>query len=200
MKKDFIYYLKKFKHFIFEEDSILSWIVSVILAFVIIKFIVYPGLGLLLGTQYPIVAVVSSSMEHPDGFDRFWEINDNYYDHFNITREDFESFPSRNGFNKGDIMILISAKKVEIGDVIVFQSVREPIIHRVIKKWKDENGDYHYQTKGDNNPHSIKRSDLDETDITQDKILGKSAIRVPLLGWIKIGFVNLMNTVGVNIS
>ena len=55
---------KKVWHFIWEDNSIWSWIVNIILAFVIIKFIVYPGLGFALQTSHPIVAVVSGSMEH----------------------------------------------------------------------------------------------------------------------------------------
>ena len=55
--------LKKIWYFIW-DDSIWSWIVNIILAFVLIKFVVYPGLGFLLNTSHPVVAVVSSSMEH----------------------------------------------------------------------------------------------------------------------------------------
>ncbi|HII17071.1 TPA: signal peptidase I [Candidatus Woesearchaeota archaeon] len=51
-------------HFIWEEDSIASWLVNIVLAFILIKFIVYPGLGFAFGTSHPIVAVVSGSMEH----------------------------------------------------------------------------------------------------------------------------------------
>lgn len=56
--------LKKSWHFIWHDDSIWSWIANVVIAFVLIKFIVYPLLGLLLGTGLPVVAVVSGSMEH----------------------------------------------------------------------------------------------------------------------------------------
>ena len=63
-KKDLNSTWKKVWHFIWEDNSIWSWIVNIILAFILIKFIVYPGLGLALGTSYPIVAVVSNSMEH----------------------------------------------------------------------------------------------------------------------------------------
>ena len=59
-------------YFIWEDNSLLSWIVNVILAFVLIKFIIYPGLGLLFSTSYPIVAVVSGSMEHQGNFDTWW--------------------------------------------------------------------------------------------------------------------------------
>lgn len=59
-KKD----LKKTWNFIWNDDSLLSWLVNIVLAFVLIKFIIYPGIGFLLGTNFPIVAVVSGSMEH----------------------------------------------------------------------------------------------------------------------------------------
>lgn len=55
---------KKVWYFIWEDNSIWSWLANVLLAFLIIKFLVYPGLGFLLGTNFPIVAVVSESMEH----------------------------------------------------------------------------------------------------------------------------------------
>lgn len=55
---------KKIWHFVWKEDSFLSWVVNIILAFVLIKFVVYPALGWMLGTSYPVVAVVSGSMEH----------------------------------------------------------------------------------------------------------------------------------------
>ncbi len=63
-KRKFKKLLKKIWYFIWEDDSIWSWIVNIILAFVIIKFIVYSGLGFMLSTSHPIVAVVSGSMEH----------------------------------------------------------------------------------------------------------------------------------------
>ncbi|MBN2458055.1 signal peptidase I [Candidatus Woesearchaeota archaeon] len=56
--------LKRIWHFLWEEDSLASWIVNIILAFVLIKFVIYPGLGLAMGTTHPVVAVVSGSMEH----------------------------------------------------------------------------------------------------------------------------------------
>ncbi len=54
----------KIWYFIWEDDSLLSWIINIILAFVFIKYILYPGLGWLFGTVNPVVAVVSGSMEH----------------------------------------------------------------------------------------------------------------------------------------
>lgn len=193
-KKEVKRFLKKTWWFIWEEDSLLSWIVNIILAFVLIKFIVYPGLGFLLGTSYPIVAVVSGSMEHDGSFDDWWGVHENWYTRNDISKEQFSGFSFKNGFDKGDIMILHGkdAIDVEVGDVMVFKSNRpDPIIHRVVEKW-DMDEVYYFRTKGDHNPDSIKSSSLDETNINEDKLLGKAVVRIPLLGYIKIWFVELI--------
>ncbi len=192
--------LKKTWHFIWEEDSIASWIVNIILAFIIIKFLVYPGLGLLVGTNYPIVAVVSGSMEHNLPFDTWWEENKNFYIAYNITKEDFEKYSFKNGFNRGDIMILrgINPKEVELGNVIVFDGFRsDPIIHRTIKKWYG-NTRYHFTTKGDNNPgisYLPPPNGIREDNIEEDRVIGKAIFKVPFLGYIKIWFMDLVNLI-----
>jgi len=184
--------IKKTWHFIWEDNSIWSWLVNIILAFVLIKFIVYPGLGFLLNTTHPVVAVVSRSMEHNYvGFDKWWELNKNWYLENGITKENFTGFPFRNGFNKGDIFVLKgkTCQDVRIGEIIVFRSARpDPIIHRSINKWI-ENGYCYIQTKGDNNADSIRAQSLDETKIREDQLVGKALWRIPYLGYIKIGFV-----------
>jgi len=197
-KKEVKKLLKKTWYFIWEDNSIWSWIVNIILAFILIKFIVYPGLGLLLTTSHPVVAVVSESMEHNIGFDGWWDKNKNWYLQNNIDKEDFKKFSLKNGFNKGDIMVLVGkdAENIEVGDVIVFQSNRkDPIIHRVVNKI-DNNSIFYFQTKGDNNKDSIKNSQFDETNINEKIIIGKAVLRIPLLGYIKIGFVEILKFVG----
>ena len=189
--------LKDLWHFIWEDDSILSWIVNLVLAFVLIKFIVYPGLGFLLSTTHPVVAVVSESMEHTGNFDAWWNKAGQWYSDNNIKKEVFEKFPLRSGFNKGDIMVLKgkTPAKIEIGDVIVFwSSKKDPIIHRVVKKWQ-ENGVYYFETKGDNNPSTLNTPSVDETRISQEQIVGNAVFRIPLLGWIKIIAVNIWNLI-----
>ena len=57
-------YLKKFWYYIWYDDSFGSYIANFAFAYVFIKFILFPSLGLLLGTSFPIVAIVSGSMEH----------------------------------------------------------------------------------------------------------------------------------------
>ena len=184
--------LKKVWHFVWEDNSIWSWIVNIILAFILIKFIVFPGLGLALGTTYPIVAVVSNSMEHNSlDFDDWWNVKINQYSQYNITKQDFNDFILKNGFNKGDIIILkgSSPADLEVGNIIVFKTYRpDPIIHRIVRKWK-EGDNYYFQTKGDNNAISINF----EERISEDNIIGKSLFKVPYLGYIKIWFVDLLN-------
>ncbi len=200
--------LKKIWYFIWEDDSVWSWLVNIVLAFVLIKFIVYPGLGAILGTGYPIVAVVSSSMEHNSNFEDWWKNTGSWYVENGITKESFENFPMKNGFNKGDIMVLkgVKSEDIDIGDVIVFIShtkrpKSDPIIHRVVRIWR-EDGQFLIQTKGDNyktNKVSINVCNsggcVDETRITEQQVIGKAVIRIPLLGYIKIVFVGIINLI-----
>lgn len=186
-------------HFIWHEDSVESWLINIVLAFILIKYVVYPGLGIVFATSYPIVAVVSGSMHHGMGFEDYWANTGEWYEESGISQEMFNKFPMHNGFNKGDIMLLrgVSISNVDVGDIIVFKSHRQkprpdPIIHRVVNK-SVENGVYVLQTKGDNyrtNRVSIDGCDmsgcLDETDILDSQIIGKAFIRVPYLGYVKI--------------
>ncbi|HZX44475.1 MAG TPA: signal peptidase I [Candidatus Nanoarchaeia archaeon] len=194
--------MKKLWWFIWEDNSIWSWLVNIVLAFVLIKFLVYPGLGLLFGTGYPIVAVVSGSMEHDGSFNKWWNTQADWYTENGIAKDEFSDFSFKNGFNKGDIMILYGKKaaNVNVGDVIVFKSARQnprpdPIIHRVVKKW-EKDGQTYYQTKGDHNPDSIngcsQNECLFEGDIREDQYLGNALVRIPFLGYIKIWFVELL--------
>ncbi len=199
MEQNWKTYLKKAWHFIWEEDSILSWLVNIVLAFILIKFIVYPGLGLLFGTNFPVVAVVSSSMEHQGNFDSWWEKQGTFYAQHGMFKNDFQSLPFSNGFNKGDIMVVVGSKPQNItrGMVIVFWSGKsEPIIHRVVDKDKKK-GIYTFQTKGDNNPNQIQTSWLDEKNIEENKVIGKAVLRIPFLGWVKILFVELLQVLGL---
>ena len=206
-KKDFKAKLKWLWWFIWESNSVWSWIVNIILAFVIIKFLVYPGLGFALQTTHPIVAVVSESMEHDGDFDQWFNsealcnnqecTQNKWYFDYDISKQEFKTFSFKNGFNKGDIMVLKGTKpeNIEIGDVIVYYGrLTDPIIHRIIKITQKDNT-YYFQTKGDHNMNQ------DNIEIPLDKTVGytkhqkvsKAVFRTPLLGYIKIGFVKLIS-------
>jgi len=201
---------KKFWHFLWKEDSLLSWIVNILLAFILIKFLIYPGIGLLLGTNLPVVAVISESMEHNAPFDTWWNspamcgektlTSDNstrcaqsdWYAAKDITKEEFENFSMHNGFNKGDIIILRGVKfeELQVGEIIVYQSkLPYPIIHRVVEK-----NDV-IQTKGDHNPTQIVSTQLNEKYITKDEVIGRAWIKIPWLGYVKIWFVDALQCI-----
>lgn len=217
---------KKIWQFIWEDDSVWSWLINVILAYVLIKFIFYPAIGFALASDYPAVAVVSCSMEHkPDNcwvdcynrggnwdscrsnsfvmcgksfsdtkertFDSFWEQCGEWYNKREITKEEFNGFNFKNGFNMGDIFIVNGRSEIKKGDVIVFDGgERNPIIHRVIGI-SEENGEIYYQTKGDHNSDSGSF----EQKINKDRTYGKAIIKVPLLGWVKIWFTTLVKII-----
>lgn len=196
--------LKRIWRFIWEDDSILSWIVNIILAFVLIKYIIFPVLGAIFGTQYPLVAVVSSSMEHDGKFDAWWNSPAacgsfickqlDVYNTFNISKEQFRTFIFKNGFEKGDVMVLMSAKNINLGDVIVFFSKDgRPIIHRVVKLNP-------LQTKGDHNAAQINDNYITESNIAQHPIVGKAVLRIPLIGYVKVGFAYVMSFFGVRVA
>ena len=175
---------KKTYHFIFKEDSALSWAVNIILAFLIVKFLVYPGMSLVLGTDLPLVAVISGSMDHEGlEIDEWWEANGDWYTEEGLTQEEFLEFKFLNGFDKGDVMVLGSAGDVEVGDVLVYVSSTHeyPIIHRVVGL----NDDGTYDFKGDNNDEG------DPGDIVEEQLLGKALYRIPKIGWVKIWAVAL---------
>lgn len=180
---------KKIWRFIWHDDSLLSWIINVILAFILVKFIIYPGLGLIFQTTHPVVAVVSSSMEHKGNFDEWWDNSKLCYEEFNIKKDDFKDYIMKNGFNKGDIVFLNGPKNIDKGDIIVFRgNSNNPIIHRVV------NADNYYQTKGDNYITNCKSyPQLRETKIEPKDIIGKASFKIPYLGWVKIGFTELIN-------
>jgi len=192
MKKRKKSVLGKVWYFIWEDNSLASWLVNIVLAFVLVKFVIYPGLGLMLGTSYPVVAVVSGSMEHDkQSFDNWWQQNLNWYSEQGIEKEQFQDFHFHNGFNEGDIMVLFGFKpeNIKTGHVIVYEQHPDypPVIHRVVSE-EQENAETVFITKGDHNKIP------DKEKVSQEKILGKAVIRIPYLGWVKIMFTNLVKT------
>jgi signal peptidase I len=158
--------------FLKDDSSALSWIANLIIAFIVIKFILYPLLGFLFGAGLPVVAVVSSSMDHDaidgsicgiavieytDDFDTYWNTCGGWYEQRGITKEQFSEYPFRGGFNKGDIMVILGPKRSEpeLGDVLVFEAQQQyPIIHRIVAITNTSAGPV-YATKGDHNPAQI---------------------------------------------
>ncbi|MBN2202952.1 MAG: signal peptidase I [Candidatus Aenigmarchaeota archaeon] len=83
-------------------------------------------------------------------------------------------------FYKGDMIIVQKVPEFVVGDIIVF-SVSDrpyPIIHRIIEITQDG-----IRTKGDNNLYE------DPWLTSQKNVYGKAILKFPLLGWVKILFV-----------
>ena len=218
--KKIIKNIKKAWNWIWHSDSILSWVVALVFIYVIVKFIFFPGLSLLMGTSLPLAGVESSSMDHQIvqddyhrlslcgeiysqsekhhiNFNEYWETCGDWYLEKGITEQDFSEFPLKNGFRKGDIIVVWGRFEPKIGDVIIFKpnadsNAPRPIIHRIVGI---DNGII--ETKGDHNEKQLTSSNniyhTDETSINEDQIIGKAIIRVPYLGWPKIWVTELIN-------
>jgi hypothetical protein len=196
--------LKLFWHWLWNSESIWSYLVFLILVFIVIKFIFFPFLSLVMSTKLPLAIVESDSMNHnsinaPYGYDlcghtllfgkffnkeEYWQACGNWYENkTNISKEDFSNFKFSNGFAKGDLIIIYGKKDIHVGDVIVFDGGRNhPIIHRVVSLEP-------LQTKGDHNSDQLPAEKI----IYQDQVLGTAVGKIPYIGWIKLGMVNILN-------
>ncbi len=187
-KKESSNILKKFWNFLWHDESLAGWVVSLVVIFLFIKFIFFPGLSLILGTKLPLVVVESSSMTHNaiifGEFDTWWSDNHAWYESKGINRPEARKWTLKSGFEKGDIILLIGDKTLERGDIIVFEAgQRHPIIHRIVEI--DElNGASEYMTKGDGNPDHISL----DYNIKEEHVIGKAVLKIPKLGWVKLLF------------
>jgi len=164
-----------------KEDSWSSFFVTLLLAFVIIKFIFFPGLSLITGTDLPLVIVESCSMYHQEnGFEKIF--GSSVYNDYGIDLKDSSDWVFQNGFSKGDVIFVIGARNIEIGDVIIFNGgAQYPLIHRVVG---NSNG---YSTKGDNYKTNSKQLPF-EKNIPENQIIGKALFKIPFIGWAKLIF------------
>ena len=199
--------IKEAWNWLWNSESWSSYLIFLILIFIIVKFIFLPSLSLIFGTSLPLAIVESSSMDHNiltqinGGYeicgktlgegkflniDEYWQTCGSWYEQRNITKEQFSSFKLSNGFRKGDIIIIFGEKveNLKVGDILIFQSGQAtPIIHRIISLSP-------LQTKGDHNPTQIgivpDPRGIDETNIRSNQIIGVAVAKIPYLGWIKL--------------
>jgi len=220
--------IKKFWNWTWNSDSFLSWIVALALIFIIVKYIFFPSLSLIMGTSLPLAGVESSSMDHQivkddfgnlglcgEGyseqnkehinFNKYWEKCGEWYENNEITKNQFSDFSLKNGFKKGDIVIVWGRFTPKIGDIIIFKPNPEstaprPIVHRIVNIDKNqETQKIIIQTKGDHNEKQLTQSNnlykTDETNIKENQIIGKVIFKIPYLGWFKIWAVELLKMV-----
>jgi len=82
-----------------------------------------------------------------------------------------------------------SVNDIKIGDIITFISTssissNKTVTHRVIDIIVDEEGKYHYQTKGDNNISP------DSAYADYDNVIGKVLVKIPQLGRVQFFLAN----------
>ncbi len=179
-------------NFLWKSNSVLSWIVDIILIFLLVKFVIFPLAGLALATPLPFVIIESTSMEHEGNLDNWFSLHGAWYLEHNITKQEIKDYwPWKYGLFKGDIIIVQGLKKYDYkkGDVIVFKVAQQktPIIHRIIDINVNENNETIFSTKGDHNDGQLPY----EPEIRKEQILGKAVSQIPRIGWIKLFFVEL---------
>lgn len=192
-------FLDRFWDIVWRDDSPKGWLISIIFIFVLIKFIIFPTLSFVTGTQLPLAIVESCSMYHEDNlfsdFDQWWKNHENKYSKFGITKQEFENYLFKKGFNKGDILLILGTEPqdIEVGDVIIFQTNKKtPLIHRVVEI-NEKDGKRIFSTIGDNNQQMLTPNNnpwgINEKEISEEQILGKAVFRgAPYLGWVKLIF------------
>lgn len=184
--------VNKFKQFwnFLHEDTWQSLLVSLILAFIIIKFVFFPVLSFLTGTELPLVIVESCSMYHHErGFEQTF--GSGIYGDYGIELSETKDWIFQNGFGKGDIIFVLGPKNLKIGDVLIYDSrggAAHPIIHRIISI---EEG---YTTKGDNFFTNSGIAPF-EKNLGEDQLIGKAVFKIPYLGWVKLIFFDWKNPV-----
>lgn len=164
-----------------EKDNWLSFFATLILAFVIIKFVFFPVLSFLTGTTLPLVIVESCSMyHHENGFEK--SFGSSVYHDYGLDLADTVNWDFQNGFSKGDVIFVVGADDVEVGDVIIFNGgARYPLIHRIIGDGE------HYSTKGDNDITNPLQLEV-EKNISKEQLIGRALFKVPFVGWAKLIF------------
>ena len=126
------------------------------------SYLIYFILQVALDTQTPMVVVVSGSMEP--------EINKG--DLLFLRGMDAEHIKEQDSDHEGDI-IVYDARGLWEG------APEDPIVHRVVDKYKEE-GRWYFITKGDAN------AKVDKEPVSASRVIGVVCGKVPYVGWVKI--------------
>ncbi len=181
------------------KEEYVEWGIYLATAF-IFALIVFSASGLILGTDSPMVIVVSGSMEpvYHRGDVVFLqgaapeeligkEVTVNYPLQ-GVSLDKLGQVIKSNGettaikFNDGPLLELD-----ESGDIVVYysRSINVPIIHRVVAKIYAKDGIY-LLTKGDNNPKLDQEDAISPTLVDASEITGRSVFDIPAIGYVKL--------------
>ena len=170
-----------------EIKEYLEAIIVAIIIYFAFKYI----LVFALGANPPFAVVVSGSMHHSEEFDSWWQYNAEEYARHGIDEEMFTTFPSKNGFSRGDIVIIKRDESIEVGDIIVFKvpSMSVPIVHRVVRISEEEQR--YYLTKGDANGF-VDTYYWGKDGTPEDEVIGRVVLVIPKLGYPSIWLKQLL--------
>jgi hypothetical protein len=171
---------KKIYNFLWVSENPWSYVAFIIVAFILLRFIVFPVF--LYSTGYSdVAAVVSGSMRH-DGV-QFNHTFGTWLEFNGFTQEELSKWPYQDGLAIGDVIFVkvTAPEDIKVGDVVLFNSRQGQIIHRVVFIDK-VNNEYFYTTKGDANPaiSSI------EKNLPYSSIKGELVNKIPFLGYPKV--------------
>ena len=163
--------LKKFWKLFWKDESLLGYIVFLVVTYLVLKFVIMPLFMYVFGIA-DITGIVTESMVHYDETNyRGWLIEHNLSD---------ENWPFKNGIYPGDAVVVkkCSFDDIHVGDVISYNApIGIKIVHRVVYK-----GDSYVVTKGDANPEPL----YFEYNVTPDMINGKAVYRIPYIAYPRI--------------
>ena len=210
--------LKKFWHWLWNSESIWSYIIFLVLLFIIVKFIFLPGLGLVFGTSLPLAIVESSSMDH-NSLNECNIVNGqklctpNYFicgqtsqekksynseDYWNTCGKWYEKNTNITKEQFSNFKLSDGFRKGDI--VIIFGRINYQVGDVLVFNAGTGNPIIHriistnpLETKGDHNSEQLKVGNnaytVDETNIQSSQIIGVAVAKIPYLGWIKLGVV-----------
>lgn len=147
------------------------------------------GLAYGLNTDYPVVAVVSSSMEHDSPEATFYQ----FMQDKGFGRDELRELPFPDGMRKGDLAVTrgVPFDKLKVGDVIVYVIPgKEPIIHRIVEITEEG-----LITKGDNNGAPDQAAGGIAPVIKPEHVRGKAVFRAPLLGYVKLTYMQIVGKI-----
>ena len=90
-------------------------------------------------------------------------------------------------FSRGAVVISVKVnqkdlEKLKIGDILHYKSKNGDVIHRIIDIKKDNEGNFIFQTQGDNNGAP------DSNWVNPEQVIGKIKIYIPYIGYPSVWF------------
>lgn len=90
-------------------------------------------------------------------------------------------------FSRGSVVISVKVnqkdlEKLKIGDILHYKSQNGDVIHRIIDIKKDSEGNFIFQTQGDNNGAP------DSNWVNPEQVIGKIKIYIPYIGYPSVWF------------